>query len=178
MVSKSQILGKPSLIFVTVGSTNFPFNRLFIAIDNALEELKTNVKLIAQVGPSTYKWKYNNIQLYPFLKPKKIERILSKADKIITHGGPGTLFLISKNTKCMPFIVPRLKIYNEHVNNHQQEFISFFFKNEYRFQSVQELTSSLKKYIKNPPPNLKSLTNLFPHSFMIQKLFNFINQNS
>jgi len=142
------------LIFVTVGSTNFPFDRLFIAIDNALEELKSEAKLVVQMGPSTYRWRYKNIQLYQFLRPKEMKKLFSKADKIITHGGPGTLYSISRSAKCMPLVVARLNEHKEHVNNHQTEYVSYiekYFPSLYKdfFTVNQNLQCNIRKFIRN-----------------------------
>ena len=57
-------------IFVTVGSTNFQFNRLFSSLDEYL--VNKNVHLVAQTGNSQYKWRYKNINIYNYLEPKKI----------------------------------------------------------------------------------------------------------
>lgn len=152
MVFKSKVLGDTSLIFLTVGSTQFPFTRLFIAIDKALEELKSQAKLVIQADCSPYKWKYRNIKLFNTLYPKEIDELLSKADKVIAHGGVGTLYSLSKNAKNMPLIVARLHKYREHVNDHQLEHMLHVrsqFPNSYKdfFLVDQDIQNSINKYI-------------------------------
>lgn len=171
MVSKSKILGKRSLIFVTVGSTNFSFDRLFAAVDNALQELKIEAQLVVQMGTSTYEWKYKNIRLYQYLKPKEMEDLFKKADKIITHAGFGTLFLLSSKSKYMPFIVSRLNYYKEHINNHQKDFIDFLIKNSKinlkPFIASEKLTSDLVDYLSSVPKS----------NFLKQAIFHQCNLN-
>lgn len=125
MVSKGKILGKHTLIFVTIGSTNFQFNRLFLAIDNVLSKLQKEIFLAVQKGNTTYKWRYKHITFCSYIKPVDLINFIKKADKIITHAGPATLYLITKHAKSMPFIVPRISQYGEHVDDHQLFFCEY-----------------------------------------------------
>jgi len=43
------------LIFVCVGSRNYPFNRLFVQLDELCEKGKMKEEIFAQIGTSTYK---------------------------------------------------------------------------------------------------------------------------
>jgi|SRR3989344_4655713 len=156
MVPKSKLLGKPSLIFVTVGSTNFKFDRLFFFIEKTLLSLKSNTKLIVQTGPSDYKWTYKNIKIKKYLLPYEISLFYSKADRIIIHGGFGSLFLLSKNAKVMPLILPRLRKYREHVNNHQKNFLTFLKNKSPKklkkyFVDSEFIEKPILKYIKHIP---------------------------
>lgn len=167
MVSKSTVLGQSSVIFVTVGSTNFPFDRLFVAMDNALAELHSKAQLVVQAGPSTYKWKYKNIVLYKYLRPKKMEALFRKTDRIITHGGFGTLFHLSSKTKYQPLVVARLKKYQEHINDHQFEFvkhISRAFPLSYKkfFSTESDIQNNIKKYIQYRHKENKLSKHVFP----------------
>lgn len=137
MVQKSKILGKSSIIFVTIGTTNFKFDRLFKTIDKVLTDLNFKSKLIVQVGESDYKWHYKNITVHKYISPILMNRYLLKADRIITHGGFGSLFLISKKAKIMPLVIPRLKKFGEHIDNHQRDFVNFIRK---------KFPSNLKRY--------------------------------
>lgn len=154
MVSKSKVLGGASLIFLTVGSTQFPFTRLFIAVDKALEKLRSEAKVIVQASKSSYKWKYKNIQVYDSLAPSEINNLFVRADKILAHGGVGTLYALSKNAKSMPLIVTRLHTYDEHVNNHQLEHIQYVrgqFPNSYKtfFLVERDILNAIHTYIQS-----------------------------
>ena len=46
------------LIFVTVGSRQYPFDRLFIELDKLVEEGVIKDKIFAQIGTSSYKPKH------------------------------------------------------------------------------------------------------------------------
>lgn len=125
MVQKSKILGKSSLIFVTVGTTNFQFKRLFLALDNVLLQLKIKAQLIVQSIDFSYHWQYKNILIKKCFKPPEMLELIKKADKIVAHAGPGTLYLILKHAKKMPLIIARDRKYQEHVSNHQILFTQF-----------------------------------------------------
>ena len=156
MVSKSKILGESSLIFVTVGSTDFKFNRLFYYIETALLSLKSKAQLVVQAGPTDYKWKYKNITIRKYLSPKKMSFYYSKADRIIIHGGFGSLFLLSGKAKIMPLVIPRLKKYKEQVNNHQKDFLTFLKKKSPQnlkkfFVDTELINKPILDYVKNQP---------------------------
>lgn len=125
MVSESKILGQSSLIFLTLGSTHFPFDRLLSSVDLALSKLSKPYRLIVQDPVSEYKWNYKNILKMRNLSPGQIIKYFKKAEKIITHGGFGTIFEIAKYSKNMPFIVARSSHFQEHVDDHQVFFIKF-----------------------------------------------------
>lgn len=181
MVSESKILGKSSLILVTVGSTNFTFDRLFHAIDNAL--LKNNIKarLIVQKGSSSYQWKYKNIELFTYLPPKEIEKLFKKADRVITHGGVGSLYTLSRVTKNMPLIIARHQKHREQVNNHQLDdiiHIQSLFPLTYAdyFLIGEDIEAGICKYLQNK--NKKNVLKKYLFSSkinLISKLEKYIN---
>ena len=106
------------MIFVTVGTQNFPFNRLLRELDHLVSENFLKDKIIAQIGYSTYIPK--NYTFYDFLDPKEMERYYDQARFIICHGGTSSIFKsLEYNNKTI--VVPRLKIYEEHIEDHQIE---------------------------------------------------------
>jgi len=125
MVQKSKILGKPTLIFVTVGTTPFQFRRLFLALDNALKLLPNKPKLIIQSENFSFQWQYKKVSKYTCLAPKKLINVIKTADKIITHASPAILYLISKYSNIMPLVIARNSIFREHASNHQVQFNDF-----------------------------------------------------
>ena len=51
--------------------------------------------------------------------------MLSKADLVISHAGYATVMQMLKFSKSKPLLVPRLKKYKEHVNDHQKYFADY-----------------------------------------------------
>ena len=107
------------MIFITLGSQKFQFNRLLKAVD----EIAVDEEIFAQIGYSDYKpqhYKYKE-----FLDRDEFENMMSKADIVITHGGTGAIIEAVKKRKKV-IAVPRLKKYGEHVDDHQIQLIGQF----------------------------------------------------
>lgn len=113
------------MIFVTLGSQNFQFNRLLIEIDRLVEEGKITEEVFAQIGYSDYKPK--NYCYKEFLDRDEFADIMSKCDKVITHGGTGAIIGAVKKGKKV-IAVPRLAKFGEHVDDHQLQIVEQFEK--------------------------------------------------
>ena len=111
------------MIFVTLGSQKFQFNRLLIEIDRLIEEGKITEKVFAQTGYSDYKPK--NYKFNKFLNRDEFNDIMSKCDKVITHGGTGAIIGAVKKGK-KEIAIPRLSKYGEHVDDHQLQITKQF----------------------------------------------------
>ena len=129
------------MIFVTVGSQKQNFNRLF----DYINELHLKEKIIVQKGSSDYLFN-DKIECYDYLSLDEMDRVLKKANLIITHGGGGTIFKALELDKKI-IVVPRLAKYKEHINNHQLELAEFLEKNNYCLiaKNKQEFDAAIKK---------------------------------
>ena len=107
------------MIFVTLGSQKFQFNRLLKAVD----ELDTDEEIFAQIGYSDYK--PQNYKYKEFLDREEFAACEQKADIVITHGGNGAIIGAVKKGKKV-IAVPRLAKYGEHVDDHQIQLIGQF----------------------------------------------------
>lgn len=107
------------MIFITLGSQKFQFDRLLKAIDG----LNINEKMFAQIGYSTYK--PQNYSYKTFLDREEFSQTMDKADIVITHGGTGAIISALKKGKKV-IAVPRLSEYGEHVDNHQIQIVNQF----------------------------------------------------
>lgn len=105
------------MIFVTVGTHEQQFNRLVECMDGYAA--KHEEKVIIQTGFSTYEPKYCEwSKLYPY---QKMVELVGEARIVITHGGPSS-FIMPLQIGKTPIVVPRMKDFDEHVNNHQVNF--------------------------------------------------------
>lgn len=111
------------MIFVTVGSQKFQFNRLLEKIDDMVSDGIIKEEVFAQSGYSDYKAK--NYQYKQFLDREEFAEMEFKADIVITHGGTGAIIGAVKRGKKV-LAVPRLEKYGEHVDNHQIELLKQF----------------------------------------------------
>lgn len=107
------------MIFVTVGTHEQQFNRLIKKIDQLKKDGHIKDDVFIQTGFSDYipescDWK-------KFLSYEEMIQKIEDAKIVITHGGPSSFILPLQYGKT-PIVVPRMKKYDEHVNDHQVEF--------------------------------------------------------
>lgn len=108
------------MIFVTVGTHEQPFNRLVEYIDRLKRDGVIEDEVIIQTGYSTYEPKYCKWQkLFPY---QEMIKLVDEARIVITHGGPSS-FIMPLQIGKTPIVVPRRHEFNEHVNDHQLEFV-------------------------------------------------------
>jgi beta-1,4-N-acetylglucosaminyltransferase len=104
------------LIFATVGSTQFRFDRLV----QALEQLPSD-ELFVQHGPvSPPAGAARSTAFMPF--PEVVES-MERADVVVCHAGAGSI-LCALRVGHVPVVVPRLKRFGETVDDHQVELAS------------------------------------------------------
>lgn len=107
------------MIFVTVGTHEQAFNRLVKHIDDLKRDGFIKEEVIIQTGFSTYEPMYcTHSKLFSY---QLMIKNVSDARIVITHGGPSS-FIMPMQIGKIPIVVPRLKQFGEHVNNHQLEF--------------------------------------------------------
>ncbi len=111
------------MIYITLGSQKFQFNRLLIVVDRLVAEGKITDEVFAQTGYSDYLPKHYHYK--PFLDRDEYAQMMEKADIVITHGGTGAIIGAVKKGKKV-IAVPRLAKYREHVDNHQLQCIGEF----------------------------------------------------
>ncbi|KLU73412.1 MAG: hypothetical protein RHS_0816 [Robinsoniella sp. RHS] len=111
------------MIFVTVGSQKFPFDRLLIEVDRLIGTGVIKEAVYAQTGYSQYI--PVNYTYRAFLNQTEMEEKISESSIIITHGGTGIIVRAIKAGKKV-VAVPRKKEYHEHIDNHQVELLSQF----------------------------------------------------
>lgn len=111
------------MIFVTVGSQKFQFNRMLIAIDRLVDEGVITEPVCAQTGYSDYSPR--RFEFTRFMDRTQFRDTLLKSDMLITHGGTGVIVSALKLGKRV-IALPRLVKYHEHVDDHQQQLLSQF----------------------------------------------------
>lgn len=105
------------MIFVTVGNHNQGFDRLIKKMDEIAG--KTDEQVIMQIGYTTFK--PVNAEYFSFLESfEEILRLNREARVVVSHAGAGSIVTALKE-KTPVIVVPRLKKYVEHMNDHQLE---------------------------------------------------------
>lgn len=116
------------MILVLLGTQDKPFNRLLDAISKAKKDKIIKDKVIAQIGCTTFEDK--NINTFDFKSKEEIEKLIEDARIVITHAGVGTITeCLQKDKKVI--VVPRLKKYGEHTNDHQMQITKEFAMKDY-----------------------------------------------
>lgn len=111
------------MIFITLGNQNFQFERLLKKVENLILKGIITDKVVAQVGYTRFKSKY--IQSIDFLSKEDFINYIEKSDFVISHAGTGSIIsCITRNKKVI--VAPRLKKYQEHIDNHQLEILQAF----------------------------------------------------
>lgn len=110
------------MIFLTVG-TEFPFDRLVKAVDEALDSNLINEKVFGQIGK--YSYRPRNFEFVNFLEKSLLDNHMREASAIISHAGMGTITSAFERGKPL-LVMPRLKQYREHVNDHQVAIVKKF----------------------------------------------------
>ena len=143
------------MIFLTVGTTKFTFNRLIKAVARILLDMDSDEKLVAQIGPNNYRFKYKNKETFSEAAFDKMVKYLSRARVVIGHGGFGTSLLGITYSKNKPLVVPRSKEFGEHVDDHQIYLAKYLAEKELVKVALpnDDLESTLLDYLAFPPKN-------------------------
>ncbi len=104
------------MIFLTVG-TQFPFDRLVVAVDELVGDGTIAEEVFAQIGDSTYKPR--NFKAVTSLDKKAYDEYFLSASAIISHAGMGTIAMALDHGKSL-LAMPRRSTYREVVNGHQE----------------------------------------------------------
>ena len=107
------------MIFVTVGTHEQQFNRLIKKIDQLKKDGKIKDEVFIQTGFSDYI--PENCSWEKFLSYEEMIQKIKDAKIVITHGGPSS-FIIPLQYGKTPIVIPRMRKYGEHVNEHQVDF--------------------------------------------------------
>ena len=129
------------MIFVTVGTHNQGFYRLVKKADEIADSM--GEEIIIQRGHTAYEPRYASF--FDFDSRNEMRALIEKARMIVSHGGAGSIIFALSAGKPV-IVVPRLKTYKEHVNEHQLE-LARALEEEGKVKAVydiEELEATLK----------------------------------
>ena len=101
------------MIFVTLGTQDYPFDRLLRALDGVEEEL------VVQGGASTHR--PAGAEWLGFMPAPQIVGHVRRARVVVSHAGVGSVLTVVGEGK-RPVVVPRLQRHGEAVDDHQLPF--------------------------------------------------------
>jgi UDP-N-acetylglucosamine transferase subunit ALG13 len=104
------------MILVLCGTHHQPFDRLVRAAAMLVGE---GYEVVVQRGPSRVE--VPGATVVDLVPPDRLEAWADAAEAIVTHAGPGSIFLAWDRGK-VPVVVPRRPELHEHVDDHQVRF--------------------------------------------------------
>lgn len=110
------------MIFVTVGNATQGFLRLLNGVERLKESSFLGDETVKIQAGSNRSFKSSVCDITDFLPANEFAQEIKNADLIIAHGGAGTLIYILQSGK-IPVVMPRRKVYGEHVDDHQMELV-------------------------------------------------------
>ncbi|MBO5349952.1 MAG: exopolysaccharide biosynthesis protein [Clostridia bacterium] len=159
------------MILILLGTQNNSFTRLLDAVQENINKKIITDRVIVQAGFTKFDSK--DMKIFSMIDKNEFSKLQDEADLIITHGGVGSIISsIEKGKKVI--VAPRLKRYNEHVNNHQIQIAKKFNRQGY------------VKYVinmKNLGKVIKSMDNFCPKEYkksesnVISIIENYIDNN-
>jgi UDP-N-acetylglucosamine transferase subunit ALG13 len=102
------------MILVTVGNHSQPFDRLVRTMDELASQL--GEKVVIQRGCSNFVPRF--AEHFQWATTLRMEQLTEEARVVVGHAGSGTILVSLQKGKPL-VIVPRLKQYGEHYDDHQ-----------------------------------------------------------
>lgn len=135
------------MILVIVGTQDMPFDRLLNQVfdyavnDNCFEEI------IVQRGCSKLNIRKENVKVYDYLTNIEMQALMKDARLVISHAGVGVIMEVLKHKKPL-IVIPRLKKFNEHHNDHQLEIANSFSNKNYLIcsDSINEALNKIETF--------------------------------
>lgn len=151
------------MILVVLGTQDKEFPRLLEAVEKEIKKGNIKEKVIVQAGQTKYE--SDNMEILDLVSAPEFDKLVDKADIIITHGGVGSILNgIKKGKKIIA--AARLAKYKEHHNDHQKQIIKEFADQGYllELKDFNKLDKMLEKAKTFKPKkfvsNTKNMINL------------------
>lgn len=123
-------------LFVPLGTQKFPFSRLIEALNGLVDRgLYKPEEIVMQSSIYEVEPKFTHYELIP---ASQFDELIDKAELVITHSGVNSIITCMKRNKPL-IIVPRMKKYGEHVDDHQME-IAELMKQKFDVVVVEDLS--------------------------------------
>ena len=145
------------MIVILLGTQKYSFHRLLEEVQRCIDNGTIKQEVIVQAGGTQFFSK--EMKIFTLIEQNELEKLIEKADIIITHGGVGSIVNGVKLHKKV-IAVPRYKKYGEVANDHQVQIINTFAKEGFiiGLNDVSELESALKEIENFKPKVLESNT--------------------
>jgi UDP-N-acetylglucosamine transferase subunit ALG13 len=106
------------MIFVSVGTTKYPFTRLVRTVDEIAPRLDEDVFI--QTGYTATEYTPTNAEYAEYVSRSEYDRLVAECDRFVSHAGTGSIITAIK-AETPTVLVPRSAARGEHINDHQAE---------------------------------------------------------
>ena len=139
------------MIFVSVGNATQAFGRLLQAVDRLADAGSFGAEEVFIQAGHNPQFKSVRCALQPFIALVEFQRRLTEASLVICHGGC-TVFQVLRAGK-VPVVMPRMREYGEHVNDHQVEFTRALARDGWIIPAYgpEDLAPAIQKARAQPP---------------------------
>ncbi len=143
------------MILVTLGTQDKEFKRILKAVDKAIDDKIITEEVIVQAGFTKYK--SDNMEIFDLIPIDEFNKLIKKANLVITHGGVGSILTGLINHKKV-IAIPRLKKYDEHESDHQKQIVDSFYNEGYilKVDDTKDLKKVLEEVKTFKPKRYKS----------------------
>ena len=113
------------MISVLTGTQGMPFDRLILGISENWSVLELFKPVFIQRGSSKKCKSPDWVTVFDYCGRQEVSVLLSDSEYCITHGGTGSI-VGALEADCKVAVMPRLKKYAEHNDDHQVEIAELF----------------------------------------------------
>ena len=146
------------MVLVTLGTQDKKFPRLLEIVEKLINKGIINEEVVAQVGSTKYK--SNKMKIIKYMSEEEMLKYIKNSSYIIGHGGVGTI-MSAINLGKKIIVVPRLKKYKEHVNDHQLDIVSEFSKLNLIIDGSNDIEDKVKNINRFKVKKIESNTDNF-----------------
>jgi UDP-N-acetylglucosamine transferase subunit ALG13 len=109
------------VILVALGTHPQPMDDLLKELDRLVASGSLTETVVVQTASLRYR--PSRLQTIGIVPSEELERLISAADVVISHGGPGILASVRAAGR-VPVVVPRRRSAGEHIDDHQVRYAS------------------------------------------------------
>lgn len=140
------------MIIVLLGTFPTAFERPLIEIDRLCKEGRIKEKVIVQSGHTQFVSEH--LEMRPFINPGELTDLYKAARVVISQAGTGSLIKGMKLHKKI-IAIPRLAKYGEVVDDHQEEILHEFAKENYilpwtESETLESVLNKLEDFTPSP----------------------------
>lgn len=151
------------MIIVLLGTFPTAFKRPLIEIEKLCKKGLITEEVIVQSGHTQFDSEY--MKMRPFISPDELTELYKQARVVITQAGTGSLIKGMKLNKKI-IAIPRLAKYGEVVDDHQEEILHEFTKQNYILPwtediALEEVLNKIDDF--EPSPYISTKQNIIDH---------------